>query len=378
MKILISLSYYSPYISGLTLSVKRLAELLARSGYKVTVLTAKYDRTLPHREDINTVSVVRVPYLFRISKGFVMPEFIYLAYKELHNTDAVLIALPQLEGFIIAFLAKMLGRKVICLYICEVTLSGGLLSKIIVFILRLCNRMALSLADEIVTLTDDFADHNSTLKGKGAYGIYPVMTPPEISGDEKRELSKKLPEKKYYVGFLGRIAHEKGISYLLETIPLLQKSLENDFIIVLAGPKRTVGEGRYHTYISHLLEQFPDFVAQLGELEDNQLGAFYSLLDVLVLPSTNNTEAFGMVQVEAMYCGTPVISTNLPGVRVPIKETEMGIIVRPGDSKVLSEAIVEVLQNKKHYVKPIEKIKEIFSTKKILEAYRELFKNTSA
>src|SRR6185437_4981879 len=131
MKILISLSYYSPYISGLTLSVKRLAELLAGSGYTVTILTVKHDRTLPRREDINAVSVVRVPYLFRVSKGFVMPEFVYLAYKELHNTDAVVIALPQVEGFIIAFLAKMLGRKVVSLYICEVTLSGGIVAKVI-------------------------------------------------------------------------------------------------------------------------------------------------------------------------------------------------------------------------------------------------------
>jgi len=372
MKILISLSYYSPYISGLTLSVKRLAELLAGSGYTVTILTAKHDRTLPRREDINAVSVVRVPYLFRVSKGFVMPEFVYLAYKELHNTDAVVIALPQVEGFIIAFLAKMLGRKVVSLYICEVTLSGGIVAKVIESVLRICNKMALDLSDEIVTLTDDFAEHNATLKERSVSGIYPVMTPPEINNDEKKSLQNKLPIKKFYIGFLGRIAHEKGISYLLEAIPSLQKSLGDEFVIVLAGPRKTVGEGKYHAYISNLLERFPNLVFQLGELEDNQLGAFYSLLDVLVLPSTNNTEAFGMVQVEAMYCGTPVISTNLPGVRVPIKETGMGIIVKPGDSKVLAEAIVEVLHNKKKYVKSPDAIKKVFSLDKILKSYRQL------
>lgn len=373
MKILISLSYYSPYISGMTLSVKRLAELLARSGYTVTVLTAKHDSTLLRREDINTVSVVRVPYLFRISKGFVMPEFVALAYKELHNADTVLIALPQAEGFILAFLAKLLGRKVVCLYICEVTLSGGIITKLIEFVLRICNKMALDLADEIVTLTDDFADSTNSLKNRNVYNIYPVMIPPEIVTDEKRALKSKLPEKRYYIGFLGRIAHEKGISYLLEAIPILQKSLGNEFVIVLAGPIKTVGEKKYKTYISSLLEKYPQFVVQLGELADNQLGAFYSLLDVFVLPSTNNTEAFGMVQVEAMYCGIPVVATNLPGVRVPIKEIGMGIIVKPGDSNALAKAIVEILQNKERYVKEKSIIQKIFSTEKILREYQELF-----
>ncbi|HSX09251.1 MAG TPA: glycosyltransferase family 4 protein [Candidatus Saccharimonadales bacterium] len=374
MKLLISLSYYSPYISGLTLSIKRLAELLLASGYKVTILTSRYDKKLPRREDINQVSIVRVPYLLRISKGFVMPRFIDIAYRELHNTDCVLIVLPQVEGWILAFLAKMLGRKVICIYICEVTLSGGIGAKLIESVLRLCNRMALSFADEVTTLSDDFAKHNALLKELPVYGIYPVVIPPVITTDEKNKLLKRLPQKKYYIGFLGRIAHEKGISYLLETVPLLQKSLGDDFVIVLAGPKKTVGEEKYRREIEDLLQKYPEFVIQLGEFSDEQLGAFYSLLDVFVLPSINNTEAFGMVQVEAMYCGTPVVATNLPGVRVPIKETGMGEIVPIRDSKALADAIGTVLHNKKKYVQSKEKIHTIFSEEKIVNEYKEFLR----
>jgi glycosyltransferase involved in cell wall biosynthesis len=374
MKLLVSLSYYSPYLSGLTLSVKRLAELLAKSGYHVTILTTQHEKQLPRTDEINSVSVVRVPYLFRVSKGFVMPRYVGTAYKELYNTDTVVIILPQAEGWILAFLAKLLGRKVVCLYVCEVVLPKGFISKMIEWALRICNRMALSFADEIVTLTDDFALHNHLLRDKKVFGIYPVMIPPKINADEKRALEEKLPDKKYYIGFLGRMAHEKGIVYLLEAISLLQKNLGNTFVVVLAGPRQTVGEEKYQKYIVSLLKKYPEHVIQLGELTDDQLGAFYSLLDILVLPSTDNTEAFGMVQVEAMYCGTPVVGTNLPGVRVPIQETGMGEIVSTKNTKELAETLVKVLQNKKKYVKEKDQIQKIFSEEKILKAYQKVFK----
>ena len=190
MKLLISLSYYSPYISGLTLSIKRLAELLAKNGYTVTILTSRHEKTLPRREDINKVSVVRVPYLLRISKGFVMPRFVYIAYKELHNADCVLIALPQVEGFIVALLlAKMLGKKsCVFIYLRSNSPEWVIGSTFVEFVMRNLTRITLSFADEITTLTDDFAKHNSVLKNRNVHGIYPIVNPPTIDATERNNV----------------------------------------------------------------------------------------------------------------------------------------------------------------------------------------------
>ncbi|MCI0528881.1 MAG: glycosyltransferase [Nitrospira sp.] len=79
------------------------------------------------------------------------------------------------------------------------------------------------------------------------------------------------------------------------------------------------------------------------------MGTFYSLIDVLVLPSVNSTEAFGMVQAEAMKMGVPVVATELPGVSVPIKVTGMGEIVPIKDVHALSRAIGKVLASGKRY-----------------------------
>ncbi len=375
MKILISLSYYTPHISGLTLSIKRLAELLAKNGYEITVLTTQHDKNLSQHEKIHEVTVLRVPYLFRIDKGFIMPSFVGRVYKALSQTDKVLVILPQIEGILVTLLAKLLRKKVYCLYICEVTSPGGIKAKIIEQILRLMNKLTVQLADVLITMTDDFANHNAVLKksGKVVRSMYPIVSQPLIDKEKQQQLLQQIPHKKYIIGYLGRIASEKGIHYLLETIPLLRKELGDTFVILLAGPKKTVGESSYQAKIAALLQNYQSNVIQLGELSDSELGAFYSLLDVFVLPSTNNTEAFGMVQVEAMYCGTPVIATDLPGVRVPIQQTGMGEIVPVQDTKVLVKVLIKILKHKKSYVKQVSEIHEIFSEEKILRKYRALF-----
>jgi glycosyltransferase involved in cell wall biosynthesis len=93
----------------------------------------------------------------------------------------------------------------------------------------------------------------------------------------------------------------------------------------------------------------------------------------LILPSINSTEAFGMVQVEAMICGTPVVATDLPGVRVPVNMTGMGRIVRPKDSQSLAESIIDVLEHKESYSQSPESIVRKFSPDSVAAQYEALF-----
>jgi glycogen synthase len=69
------------------------------------------------------------------------------------------------------------------------------------------------------------------------------------------------------------------------------------------------------------------------------------MIDVLILPSIDPLESFGMVQVEALLCGTPVIATNLPGVRVVINQTGAGYLVEPKNSKDLAMKLIEMKKN---------------------------------
>ena len=92
-----------------------------------------------------------------------------------------------------------------------------------------------------------------------------------------------------------------------------------------------------------MIEKLGDRWLFTGVVSEIEKAIFFHLCDVLVLPSINSTESFGMVQIEAMTCGTPVVATNLPGVRQPVQSTGMGQIVPQRNSRALAEGVLEVL-----------------------------------
>jgi glycosyltransferase involved in cell wall biosynthesis len=100
--------------------------------------------------------------------------------------------------------------------------------------------------------------------------------------------------------------------------------------------------------------------------------AFYAACDLTVLPSTNRTEAFGLVQLESMLCGTPVVASDSPGVRVPVTTTGMGRLALPRDATSLAEAISEVIESRASYVKPRAEIASLFSFERMADQYEKL------
>jgi glycosyltransferase involved in cell wall biosynthesis len=91
------------------------------------------------------------------------------------------------------------------------------------------------------------------------------------------------------------------------------------------------------------------------------------------LPSTNSTESFGIVQVESMASGTPVVASNIPGVREPVRLTGMGQTVPPADGCALAEAINEVLDHPDRYKGDVEAVKNQFAPQRIAGEYENLF-----
>lgn len=376
MKILFSLTYYLPYLSGLTIYVARLAEGLSKKGYRVEVLASQHEKDLPSKEKIGGIKVVRVPYIIKINKGFVMPAYLWQSFLSVRRVDRVIINLPQFEGFIVAFLAKLLGKKLLCIYHCEVELSTGLGNKLVGLLLHGANLLSLFMADRIITYTEDYARHSRFLPRfwPKLEFIYPPIPQPEVDQKLQKRLGKLTPGKKCFViGVAARLAAEKGIEYLLETIPLLEETLDKDFIILFAAPL-PVGEEKYLQKLTPLLKKYQHYLRFAGVIPYQKMGSFYKFLDLLVLPSVNSTESFGMVQVEAMMMGVPVVATDLPGVRVPIQKTGMGIIVPPKKPEELAKAIAKIFNNKHFYTPGVSKIGKIFNPEETIHAYNQLLR----
>lgn len=370
MRVLFSVTYYSPYVSGLTLYVKRLAEALVKTGYQVSVISFAYDKQLITCEKIKGVNVHRVKPLFKISKGFISFDWIVQSWRMVQQSDTVVINLPQFEGFIPALFGRIMGKRVISVYHCEVILSTSIINFIIQQILKISNLLTLHLSHIVVTYTEDFAKHSKLLaliSNKLRY-IYPPINRPNTNQRIIKLLRQKIGSKDgFLIGVAARLAAEKGIEYLLESIPAISsKFKKSKFKIVVAGPIAPVGEEAYKKKVMKLVEKYKEYVVFLGEIREEDMGSFYSLIDVLVLPSVNSTEAFGMVQVEAMMMGVPVVATNLPGVRIPIAKTGMGITVPIKNSEKLAFAIAEILMNKKKYIKQKELIEKEFAMEKTI------------
>ena len=111
----------------------------------------------------------------------------------------------------------------------------------------------------------------------------------------------------------------------------------------------------------------------MGSLDPAQMAAFYPNIDVLVIPSLNSTEAFGLVQIEAMINGAPSVAADLPGVRQPVKRHAMGKVVPIGDSQALAQAVIEIMKNKKAFQGDILAIKEMYAPDSIAREYEKLF-----
>jgi glycosyltransferase involved in cell wall biosynthesis len=200
----------------------------------------------------------------------------------------------------------------------------------------------------------------------------PPITIGPVNKITQQKIKKRIGETKYIIGFAGRIAKQKGIPYLLNSIPVLEKNL-GDFKIVFAGPYKGVIGEKYFEEINDLVNKYQKNLCFLGSIKQEKMSDFYSLCDVLVLPSDDRLESFGLVQVEAMLNGCPVVATDLPGVRVPIKLTGMGEIVPVGNSRELAKAICKILKNRRYFIKTKEEIQKKFDAEVALEKYEEIF-----
>lgn len=379
MKILLTISYYSPYVSGLTIHAKRLAEALIVRNHTVSILTTQHTKALPTQDSENGVSIQRVPFLFQLSKGFLMPTYLFALWKAVKKVDVVVANLPQAESFLVGLVARLQGKRFYCIYHCEIELPKGFINTILQLVLTVIHIGTLLFAKHIFTYTKDYVTHSPVLRlfMKKVIVNYPPITHPLTDTAITKKLSTYIGNKQTYViGVAARFAAEKGIEYILDAIPYLTKQLGDTFIIAFAGPKHPVGEEVYWQNMQTRLAKYKKQFLFVDTIPSEKMGSFYQLLDVLILPSLNRTEAFGMVQVEAMLCGVPVIAADLPGVRIPVTVTGMGKITRLRDAKDLAENIFTVLTKKKTYVKDKRTIQKTFSLKQTIDTYERYFTNT--
>ena len=150
--------------------------------------------------------------------------------------------------------------------------------------------------------------------------------------------------------FVGRIEQIKGIDVLLRALGLLffrHPELRNDLCLLVVGgaldPNDDSPETDKIEELQRLVHQhrMEANVAFVGSMDQQRLALFYAAADVCAVPSL--TESFGLVALEAMACGTPVVGTRVGGLQTLIEHGESGLLVPAGDDQALAESMAKVL-----------------------------------
>ncbi|MCK4271453.1 glycosyltransferase, partial [bacterium] len=160
---------------------------------------------------------------------------------------------------------------------------------------------------------------------------------PELNeiGKEKRRFG--IGANFRIIGTVAKLREEKGVEYLLESVPEVLAVFPNTvFVIVGDGPRRRQLENRSRRL---KIDQNTFFVGYHKEVSK-----ILSTFDIKVLPSLS--EGFGLVILEAMAMGKPIIATNVGGIREILKNGETGLLVPPKDPKALAEKIIYLLKDK--------------------------------
>ncbi len=325
MKILQVNKLYAPHIGGIEKVVQDIAEgLNDRLDIRTLVCQAKGKAS---NEIYNGVKLTRVKswgIFFSMPVSF---DF-FKRFREMSKeADVILLHTPFPLSDIAVWLFRPKCKIIIWWHsdIIKQKIFRRLLSPFINFNLRRAN--------SIITATEGHIKSSMYLKNYTdkctviPYGLdfskYPIPS-------ESDYLTKKLRNKtNFKLLFVGRLVYYKGIDVLLRA---MENVSEAELFIVGSGP---------------LSGKIPSGIHVLGSVPQEELLSAYADCDIFIFPSVANSEAFGLVQLEAMYYGKPVINTHLPtGVPNVSIHGETGLTVKPGDSAQLANAINDLIHDK--------------------------------
>jgi glycosyltransferase involved in cell wall biosynthesis len=340
VKIVHVLSAFFPVIGGVDNYVRSLSKEMIRMGNEVTVITSGLGSGGRAREEeIFGISVKRLDYLFKIGGTPVIPGL----YRELReiNADVIHTHLPTpYTADIACHVARRRGIPCVLTYHNDIT-GRGVNKYIAAVYNRLVLPGTLGDADGIISTQAGYKERSPYLK-KFENNI--TIIPCGVETDRFKPLASEKDENSiFFLSILNCYHAYKGLDYLLEALPRVKREISTVRLIIGGAGEWS---GYYKRRAASLgLEQAVQFH---GFIPDDKLMEYYNRCTVFVMPSTSSAqEGFGMVLLEALACGTPVITTDIAGVARDIKENKAGIIVPVKDARALAVAILDILKDKK-------------------------------
>lgn len=344
MKILYIYKDYYPVLGGIENHTRQLAEAMQARGHQVEVLVTSPDR-FTHREIINGVPVLKTARWLNLSSAPLSPRLAWEYWRRFfsrNRPDIVHLHAPYPPGEL-AWLSGSLmpgfGRQrpaTVLTYHSDIIKQKRLLTFYAPFLRAVLRRVNL-----IMPTSPNYIQSSPFLKPLAAR-CQPVPLgielgrfthPPETWPVLLQEIQAQGGP---LVLFTGRLRYYKGLQFLIEAMPEIQ--VDARLIIVGIGPQ----EAALKAQAARL--GLSERVIFAGEVSDAELPAYYAAADLFVLPACERSEAFGLVQLEAMAAARPVISTELgTGTSYVNQNGVTGLVVPPADPAALAGAVNKLL-----------------------------------
>jgi len=324
MKIAQVVCRFKPYKSGISNVAYDQSLGLAKLGHQVTVFTPLYSLN-----DDNFVladfEIKRLTPFGKIGNGAFLPQLLW----QLKSFDIVHLHYPFFGGAEIVWLLKLLrGKKMKLVISYHMDVVGGIFMKPFFKLhTKFIMPKIIKSADLVIADSLDYIK-SSNIKNLAAKNPAKfIEIPPSVdlekffSAEKSKELLYKYgihPEFDrilLFVGALDKAHYFKGIDFLISSFDVLDHSVNKDPFFRLK--LLIVGEGNLKkTYLTQAAKAgLQEKIIFAEPVSDLDLPKYYNLADIVVLPSLDRSEAFGITLIEAMACAKPVVASNLPGVR---------------------------------------------------------------
>ncbi len=353
---------YHPHIGGIETLVKQYSEELGTvCGAEVRTLVCRDGRGRTLRENINGVELTRAGSLGTYFKCPLSLSFVRLFRKMAKKADVVHIHLPFPLADAAAMLSGYKGRIVVSWH------SDVVKQKKLMLIYKPFMRWLLRRADAVIVATEGHingSEHLPEYREKCTVVPYGIRPEDYLSIERRPVLTERAADKSAVkVFFTGRLVYYKGVDVLLRAFSKV-KGCE----LFIAGEGDLEPELREYARKRGLDSR----VHFLGFLPEEELRQAYADCDIFVLPSVARSEAFGIVQLEAMVYGKPVINTDLPsGVPHVSLDGITGLTVPPSDAGALAKAVNTLAADpglRERYGKAAaERVSSVFNEKEVIK-----------
>jgi rhamnosyl/mannosyltransferase len=338
MRIVMVNKYYPPHIGGIEAHVCDLSEALVAAGCEVRVIVCN-DKRRYVEESVHGVEVIRLPRLFERASTPVTRHFGSVLAHEAKAADVLHFHFPYPWGEF-EWIGQPASKQApfVVSYHSDIVRQKAALAVYRPFLNKFLDRARLILAASPQII--EYSPFLSSRVRKCRQVDYGLPLSRIADGADAIQRGRELRAEyggRPLVLFVGRLVYYKGIAVLAEALP----QINADFVVIGAGPDRGLLES---AALRATAAGWQGSVRHIAYASDEDLCAWYHAADLLVLPSVESSEAFGLVQIEAAAAGIPSVSTRLTsGVPYANLDGVTGLTVTPGDAVALAGAINTLL-----------------------------------